>query len=44
VIHGDKGAADIYFAELMRLCAHHRFRESVKRTSRRSPAHLARPA
>ena len=31
VIRGDKRVADIYFGEFMRLFAHHRFRESVKR-------------
>ena len=28
---GDKRVADIYFGEFMRIFAHHRFRESVKR-------------
>lgn len=31
LINGDKRVADIYFGEYMRLFAHHRFRESVKR-------------
>jgi phosphatidylserine/phosphatidylglycerophosphate/cardiolipin synthase-like enzyme len=31
VIRGDKRVADIYFGEFMRIFAHHRFRESVKR-------------
>jgi phosphatidylserine/phosphatidylglycerophosphate/cardiolipin synthase-like enzyme len=31
VIRGDKRVADIYFGEFMRLFAHHRFREAVKR-------------
>ncbi len=31
LIRGDKRVADIYFGEFMRLFAHHRFRESVKR-------------
>lgn len=31
VVRGDKRVADIYFGEFMRLFAHHRFRESVKR-------------
>jgi phosphatidylserine/phosphatidylglycerophosphate/cardiolipin synthase-like enzyme len=31
VIRGDRRVADIYFGEFMRLFAHHRFRESVKR-------------
>ena len=31
VIRGDQRVADIYFGEFMRLFAHHRFRESVKR-------------
>jgi hypothetical protein len=31
VIRGDKRVADIYFGEFMRVFAHHRFRESVKR-------------
>jgi phosphatidylserine/phosphatidylglycerophosphate/cardiolipin synthase-like enzyme len=31
VIRGNKRVADIYFGEFMRLFAHHRFRESVKR-------------
>jgi phosphatidylserine/phosphatidylglycerophosphate/cardiolipin synthase-like enzyme len=31
VIRGDTRVADIYFGEFMRLFAHHRFRESVKR-------------
>jgi len=30
-IRGDKRLADIYFGEFMRIFAHHRFRESVKR-------------
>ena len=31
VIRGDTRVADIYFGEFMRIFAHHRFRESVKR-------------
>jgi PLD-like domain len=31
VIRGDRRVADIYFGEFMRLFAHHRFREAVKR-------------
>jgi hypothetical protein len=31
LIRGDKRVADIYFGEFMRIFAHHRFRESVKR-------------
>ena len=31
LIRGDKRVADIYFCEFMRVFAHHRFRESVKR-------------
>ena len=31
LIRGDKRVADIYFGEFMRVFAHHRFRESVKR-------------
>ena len=31
VIRGDRRVADIYFGEFMRIFAHHRFRESVKR-------------
>ncbi len=31
IIRGDKRVADIYFGEFMRIFAHHRFRESVKR-------------
>jgi hypothetical protein len=31
LIRGDQRVADIYFGEFMRLFAHHRFRESVKR-------------
>lgn len=31
LIRGDRRVADIYFGEFMRLFAHHRFRESVKR-------------
>ena len=31
LIRGDKRVADIYFGEYMRVFAHHRFRESVKR-------------
>jgi phosphatidylserine/phosphatidylglycerophosphate/cardiolipin synthase-like enzyme len=31
VIRGDQRVADIYFGEFMRVFAHHRFRESVKR-------------
>ncbi len=31
LIRGDKRVADIYFSEFMRVFAHHRFRESVKR-------------
>ncbi|MBI3176346.1 MAG: hypothetical protein HYZ25_21690 [Chloroflexi bacterium] len=31
VIRGDKRVADIYFGEFMRIFAHHRFRESIKR-------------
>lgn len=31
VIRGDERVADIYFGEFMRIFAHHRFRESVKR-------------
>jgi phosphatidylserine/phosphatidylglycerophosphate/cardiolipin synthase-like enzyme len=31
LIRGDKRVADIYFTEFMRIFAHHRFRESVKK-------------
>ena len=31
IIRGDQRVADIYFGEFMRVFAHHRFRESVKR-------------
>lgn len=31
IIRGDQRVADIYFGEFMRIFAHHRFRESVKR-------------
>jgi phosphatidylserine/phosphatidylglycerophosphate/cardiolipin synthase-like enzyme len=31
IIRGDERVADIYFGEYMRIFAHHRFRESVKR-------------
>ncbi len=31
LIRGDRRVADIYFGEFMRIFAHHRFRESVKR-------------
>jgi phosphatidylserine/phosphatidylglycerophosphate/cardiolipin synthase-like enzyme len=31
LIRGDTRVADIYFGEFMRIFAHHRFRESVKR-------------
>ncbi|MBK6750328.1 MAG: hypothetical protein IPG67_10030 [Acidobacteria bacterium] len=31
IIRGDKRVADIYFGEFMRIFAHHRFRESVKK-------------
>jgi phosphatidylserine/phosphatidylglycerophosphate/cardiolipin synthase-like enzyme len=31
LIRGDKRVADIYFGEFMRIFAHHRFRESMKR-------------
>ena len=31
VIRGDRRVADIYFGEFMRIFAHHRFRESVRR-------------
>jgi hypothetical protein len=31
LVRGDKRVADIFFGEFMRLFAHHRFRESVKR-------------
>ncbi len=31
LIRGDRRVADIYFGEFMRVFAHHRFRESVKR-------------
>ena len=31
LIRGDKRVADIYFGEFMRVFAHHRFRESVKK-------------
>ena len=31
LIRGDTRVADIYFGEFMRVFAHHRFRESVKR-------------
>jgi phosphatidylserine/phosphatidylglycerophosphate/cardiolipin synthase-like enzyme len=31
LVRGDKRVADIFFGEFMRIFAHHRFRESVKR-------------